>query len=360
MLVFLPFAAPPPKFARIAAARKANAHKSKFERLSRITIIICARKFNCQTVDRKSIFRFAKFYLKQILTIYQPISEELKELNFMGKTKTVLFAIGGGEFAEATEVLGKFLGLLKDKSDARITVMTVATAEPESAAAKYNNLFRKCGIKHVIVIDISQRDDSFNEGSLKKIEAADALFFTGGDQLNVTSLMGGSPLHNLLHERIKDGFIVAGTSAGAAMMSNSMIISGKSDNAPSVGGVDIAPGMDLVRGTIIDTHFTQRGRHGRLLTAIAHYPQDLGIGIDERTAIVITNGDFSVIGEGVVTVMDGSRMHHNDLPYRKDGETLGLFGVDVHVLPSGYKYDLKKREPIRPSLKKLVGVSGEE
>ena len=237
----------------------------------------------------------------------------------MSKSKTVLLAIGGGEFAEATDVLEEFLRLLKKKSDPQVTVMTVATDEPESAAVKYNNLFRRKGIKHVSVIDISTRDDAFDEQALKTIEKTDALFFTGGDQLNVTSLMGGSPLHNLLHERVKEGeFIIAGTSAGAAMMSNAMIVSGSSDSAPQVGGVEIAPGMDLLRGTIIDTHFTQRGRHGRLLTAIAHYPGDLGIGIDERTALVINNGEFRVIGEGVVTVMDGSRMTHNDLPYRKE------------------------------------------
>src|SRR5687767_6437730 len=105
----------------------------------------------------------------------------------MGKSNTVLFAIGGGEFAEATEVLDKFLELLKNKRDPQITVMTVATSEPESAAVKYNNLFRRCGIKHVSVIDVSTRDDAFDEKGLKKIEQADALFFTGGDQLNVTS-----------------------------------------------------------------------------------------------------------------------------------------------------------------------------
>jgi cyanophycinase len=278
----------------------------------------------------------------------------------MSKSKTVLLAIGGGEFAEATDVLEEFLRLLKKKSDPQVTVMTVATDEPESAAVKYNNLFRRKGIKHVSVIDISTRDDAFDEQALKTIEKTDALFFTGGDQLNVTSLMGGSPLHNMIHERVKEGeFIIAGTSAGAAMMSNAMIISGRSDNAPQVGGVEIAPGMDLLRGTIIDTHFTQRGRHGRLLTAIAHYPGDLGIGIDERTAIMINNGEFHVLGEGVVTIIDGSRMHHNDLPYRKDRETLGLFGVEVHVLPKGYKYNLKKREPISPSLRKMAGANDE-
>jgi cyanophycinase len=278
----------------------------------------------------------------------------------MNKSESVLFAIGGGEIAEATEILEGFLDLVKKKRDPQITVMTVATSEPEKAAGKYNNLFRKHGINHVHVIHISQRDDAFDEKSLGSIKEADALFFTGGDQLNVTSLMGGSPLHNLLYARIEEGFIVAGTSAGAAMMSNSMIVSGRSDNAPKVGGVEIAPGMDLLSGTIIDTHFSQRGRHGRLLTAIAHYPQDLGIGIDERTAIVIRDGEFKVIGEGVVTIMDGSRMKHNDLPYRKDEETLGLFGVDISVLPAGYKYDLKKREPIRPELGKMAGVNNEE
>jgi cyanophycinase len=192
----------------------------------------------------------------------------------MSKSDTTLMAIGGGEFAEAKDVLKEFLGLLKDKSDARLVVMTVATNEPESAAGKYNSLFRGNGIKHVSVVDVSERADSFKESSLKKIRESDALFFTGGDQINVTSLLGGSPLHNLIYERFTEGFIIAGTSAGAMMMSNSMITSGRNDIAPKMGCIEIAPGMDLINGTIIDTHFSQRGRHGRLLTAVAHYPQD--------------------------------------------------------------------------------------
>lgn len=278
----------------------------------------------------------------------------------MNGSKTVLIAVGGGELSEAADVLDVFLGLVRQKSDARIVVMTIATQEPESAGRKYNNLFRKKGIKHVGVVDISQRDDSFNESSLKKVEECDAIFFTGGDQLNVTSLLGGSLLHNVIHERIEEGIIIAGTSAGAAMMSNSMIISGRSDIAPKVGCVKIAPGMDLLRGTIIDTHFSERGRHGRLLTAIAHYPQDLGIGIDEQTAVVVRENEFEVCGRGVVTIIDGSQMKHNNLPYRKDRETVGLFGVDIHVLPAGYRYDLKKRLPISPPQGELAGQSDEE
>ncbi len=272
-----------------------------------------------------------------------------------------MIAIGGGELEEATDVLEKFLDLTKKASDPRLVVLTIATNEPDDAADKYNRLFRKNGIDHVSVVDVSQRDDAFKEASLKKIREADALFFTGGDQLNITSLLGGSKLHNEIYDRIKDGIVVAGTSAGAAMMFNSMIVSGRSDTSPKVGGVTIAPGMDLLSSTIIDTHFSERGRHGRLLTAIAHYPQDLGIGIDERTAIVIYRGEFKVLGEGVVTIMDGSQMKHNNLPYRKDDETVGLFGVDIHVLPAGYKYDLKKREPASPKLRgKMAGANDSE
>lgn len=278
----------------------------------------------------------------------------------MSKSDSTLIAIGGGEFSESNGVLDEFLGLLKDKRDPQITVMTVATDEPEKAASKYNSLFRSNGIKHVSVIDISEREDAFQESALKRVREADALFFTGGDQLNVTSLLGGSPLHDLIHEKITDEFIIAGTSAGAAMMSNSMIVSGRNDTAPQVGGVEIAPGMDLVSGTIIDTHFTERGRHGRLMTAIAHYPQDLGIGIDEMTAIVIRGSKFKVLGKGVVTIVDGSKMKHSNLPYRHDQELLGLFDVCVHVLPAGYKFDLKKREPISPALTGLAAATSNE
>ena len=277
----------------------------------------------------------------------------------MAKGSSKLIAVGGGEMREATEVLDQLKRYLSGRSDPRVTVMTVATSDAEGAASKYNSLFRSLGIKHVDVVDVSQREDAFAKASLKKIDAADAIFFTGGDQLNITSLMGGTPLHNRIYERLQEGVLIIGTSAGAAMMSSSMIVSGKSDSPPAVGGVEIAPGMDMIPDTIIDSHFSQRGRHGRLLTAIAHYPQVLGIGIDERTAIMTQNGKFTVIGEGTVTVMDGSQMRHTDLPYRKDDENVGMFGVTVHVLPAGYSFDVKERRPIAPKLKKLVGVEDE-
>lgn len=152
---------------------------------------------------------------------------------------------------------------------------------------------------------------------------------------------------------------MAGTSAGAAMMPKTMIISGESVKPPTVGGVEIAPGMDLFDSLLIDTHFSQRGRHGRLLAAMAHYPNALGIGLDERTAIFIQGNLFRVVGDGVVTVMDGSGVTINDLPYRGEGERVGIAGVRVDVLPDGYKYNIRKRKPKAPSLKK-IRVAGDE
>jgi cyanophycinase len=272
----------------------------------------------------------------------------------MGKSDSTLIAIGGGEIAESKEVLDELTGVVKRSSNPRMVVMTAATNDPAMAARKYVDLFKHEGIKHVDAVDISKREDSFNADSLKLIEKADGLFFTGGDQLNVTSLLGGSPLHDIIHKRYHEGFLIAGTSAGAMMMSSSMIISGRSDDSPKVGGVEFAPGLNLIEDTIIDTHFSQRGRHGRLLTAIAHYPQAMGIGLDEKTAMVLRGNEFRVLGEGVVTVADGSKMKHTDLAYRRDDQTVGMFDVCLHVLPSGYKFDMKNREPIAPALKKIV------
>jgi cyanophycinase len=284
----------------------------------------------------------------------------LKEGVFeMSKGKSTLIAIGGGEISEARDILELVRKGLKQKKDSRLAVMTVATSDPESAAKKYLDIFGKEGIKHVDAIDVSKREDAFSDASLEILAKADALFFTGGDQLNITSLLGGSPLDMLIKERLRDGIVIAGTSAGAAMMSSSMIVSGSSDASPKVSAVKIAPGMELIDGVIIDSHFSQRGRHGRLLTAIAHYPQVLGVGIDERTAIVQKNGSFKVIGEGVVTVMDASQMRHSDLPYRRDNENIGMFGVEVHVLPAGYSYVLDERQPVAPELKKMAGVQDE-
>jgi cyanophycinase len=257
-----------------------------------------------------------------------------------------LVAIGGGDIKEGDAPLLKAFVKLARGPRAKIVVMTVATDDPAAAAAEYRAAFGRLGIDDVKVVDVSSRADTLKPESLEAIGGATGLFFTGGDQLHITSLIGGTQMQALIHRRYERGLVVGGTSAGAAMMSNSMILGGGGDDNPKVGAVEIGPGMDLIVGAMIDTHFSQRGRYGRLLTAVAHYPQDLGIGIDEKTAMIVNRGEFEVAGEGSVVVIDGGAMTYTSLPYSEKGDGLSLYGVRVHVLSAGARFDLSKREPV--------------
>lgn len=265
------------------------------------------------------------------------------------EARGTLIAIGGGEDREGEcFILNEFVQLAKGKN-ARIVVMTTATEKPEEMGEIYIKAFSKLGVKEVRVVDVSSRADSMAEENIEAVEHATGLFFTGGDQLHVTSLMGGTELQRIIHARYEKDLIIGGTSAGAAMMSNSMILSGDSDENPRLGSVSMGAGMDLIVGCIIDTHFSQRGRHGRLLAAVAHYPQDVGFGIDENTAFVVKNNQFEVIGEGAVTVIDAGAMTYTNTPYVEKGKSLTLGDVKIHVLSEGHKFDLRKRELIIPA-----------
>lgn len=257
-----------------------------------------------------------------------------------------LVAIGGGDIREGDAPLLKEFVKLAKGPRARVVVMTVATDEPGTAGAEYRDAFKRLGVDDLKAVDVSSRADALRPESLEAIEHATGLFFTGGDQLHITSLVGGTEMQRLIGRRYERGLVVGGTSAGAAMMSNSMILGGESDESPKVGAVEIGPGMDLIIGAVIDTHFSQRGRFGRLLTAIAHYPQDLGLGIDEKTAMIVNRNEFEVAGEGAVIVIDGGTMNYTSLPYTEEGDGLSLYGVRVHVLAAGARFDLSKREPI--------------
>lgn len=263
-----------------------------------------------------------------------------------------LVAVGGAEDKEGDCVILKEFVRLSKGAKARVVVMTVATDHPAEVGREYRNVFRRLGVDDTEVVDVSAREDASAPEALEKIRQATALYFTGGDQLHITSLMGGTEMQKLIHQRHAKGLVIGGTSAGAAMMSNSMIIGGGGEENPRVEAVRIGPGMDLLVGAMIDTHFSQRGRHGRLLTAVAHYPQDLGLGIDENTALVVDKHEFEVIGEGAVTVIDAGTMSYTNLPYAEECGGLALYGVTVHVLPAGYKFDLTNRTLLIPDDKK--------
>lgn len=272
--------------------------------------------------------------------------------------KGILVAVGGGESGNITKdsikIIEKFLEFAGGMDKAKIVIMTVATDKPENAGERYDELFGKLKFKNYELLDIAERSQSYEEAILKKVEAATGLYFTGGSQLHVTALIGGTPLHQLILDRFNKGIVIGGTSAGAMMMSSSTLVSGEADCAPRLGAVEVAPGMELLENSIIDTHFSQRGRHGRLLSAVVHNPQTLGVGIDERTAMIVRDGKFEVVGEGAVTVVCAKNSMHTNLPYIRTDDTIGAFGVNFHVLPAGYHYDLNNREPITPNIKKMI------
>lgn len=276
----------------------------------------------------------------------------------LSEARGKLIAIGGAEdLKNDCAVVKEFLRLAKGPK-ARVVVLTVATDKPGEVGGEYVDAFKALGVDEVEVVDVSSREDASDAARIEKVKKATGLYFTGGDQLHITSLLGGSEMQKVLHQLYERGVVVAGTSAGAAMMSNTMIIGGSPEENPRMERVQLGPGMDLIVGAIIDTHFSQRGRHGRLLTAVAHYPQDLGLGIDEDTAMVVDGNEFTVVGAGAVTVIDGGAMTYTNVPHVKAEESLALYDVRVHVLPAGHRYDLANRRPVIEDGPKAGGKNG--
>ena len=262
------------------------------------------------------------------------------------EVKGKLLIVGGGEDKAGDSAVLKEFVRLAGGAKARVVVMTVATDLPGEIGDEYTEAFERIGVGQVRVVDVSQRQDATAEESLAAIEDATGVYFTGGDQLHVTSLLGGTRMLDLLHERHERGLVIGGTSAGAAMMSHAMMLGGESDAAPRFGTIEIGPGLEFMPHSMIDTHFSQRGRHGRLLTAVAHYPQDLGFGVDENTAMVVEDGSFRVIGENTVTIIDAGAITYTSLPDLGRDEALTLHDVRVHVLAAGHAFDLRRRAPI--------------
>jgi cyanophycinase len=264
----------------------------------------------------------------------------------LAKPRGLLFVIGGGEDKEGDcTILREFVRLAGGRRS-RIVVMTAATDEPEEAGAQYERVFKRLGAKRVSVVDVSTRQDASDPDSLAVLEQATGVFFTGGDQLHVTSLIGGSGMDLLLHELYKKGVVIAGTSAGAAMMSGSMFVRGPAEENPRLENLQLGPGAEFLMGAVIDTHFSQRGRHGRLISAVAHYPHALGIGIDEDTALVAKDGIFEVIGRGAVTVIDAGELTYTNVPDLREDEGLALYNIKLHVLTAGHRFDMHERHPI--------------
>jgi cyanophycinase len=228
-----------------------------------------------------------------------------------------------------------------------LLVVTVATSHPDETADEYRQLFREFGVSGVEHLRLTSREEARDAAAVRAVEDAALLFFTGGDQLRITSQIGDSPVYQCMLERYREGLTIAGTSAGAAAMPETMIVSGPSDASTDQTDLGMAPGLGLVEGVVVDSHFAERGRIGRLVVAVAQNPRNLGLGIDEDTAVVLTGAHLRVIGSGAVSVVDGSEISYSSLSERRRGVAT-VFGVRLHVLAAGSAFDLAGRRPALP------------
>lgn len=258
-------------------------------------------------------------------------------------TKGILIPIGGGEDKKDNmEVLCRVIDIA-GKKNPKICLITVATNLPEDVAQDYRNAFKSLGHNLLSVIHFDRRSLADDPKHLELVKKCDIVMFSGGDQLKLSSLLGGTELLRTIKERYfnEKGFIVAGTSAGAAAMSDTMIISGSSQDALIKGELELTNGLDFIDSVFIDTHFTQRGRFGRLIQTITYNPGVLGIGLGEDTAVVIRNADeLEVIGSGLVVIADGTGIAYTDLMDIDNGEPITVEGIKMHVLGPGKKFSL--------------------
>ena len=266
-----------------------------------------------------------------------------------GRQAGPLVIIGGAEDKSGDGVILREFVRLAGGDAADVALMTVATSEPEAAGEQYSQLFADLGVKDVRVVDVRTREDASDPKAIKVLEKASGIYFTGGDQLRITSLLGSSPIEECLHQRRAAGVVIAGTSAGAAVMPKVMIVKGQSEKSAAIEIVQKGPGLGFIDRVMIDMHFAERGRIGRLLSAVAEHPAYLGVGIDEDTAIVIRGEEFEVVGSGAVTIVDASNLGYTNADDHEDEHMLALTDVCLHVLPAPYRFDLAARRPVIPA-----------
>ena len=231
--------------------------------------------------------------------------------------------------------------------DANIVIIPTASSIPVEVGESYLDAFSTLGCKNVSVLDIRKKEDSEKTSSIELIKNANCVMFSGGNQSKITNKIGGTTIHTILADRYKneDGFVIAGTSAGAMAMANEMIAGGSASEAFIKGAVTMYKGLSLIPELIIDTHFIRRGRFGRQSEAVAKHPNLIGIGLAEDTGMIIKNGnDCTVIGSGMVIVFDGKKLTHNNEKILEEGTPMTMANLTVHVLSNSDMYSIKDRK----------------
>jgi cyanophycinase len=260
-----------------------------------------------------------------------------------GETRGWIVPIGGAENKENDRhILERFVRV-SGGTEANIVVIPTASRMHETGP-RYEKLFKEIGAAEVAVMDFDTRRDCQEPGRLQRLEQATGIFFTGGNQLRVTTLLGGTPVAKLIRARNAHGVTVGGTSAGASILSEHMIAFGDEGSAVISGSVRLAPGLGLTNRFIIDQHFRQRDRLGRLITALAYNPFAIGIGLDEDTAAFIGPDEtIEVQGSGGVTIVDASEVSFSSIGEVNEGQPVCVLGLRLHILVTGATFNLHTR-----------------
>ncbi len=252
-----------------------------------------------------------------------------------------LLVIGGAEDKyNERRILRKFLELAGGEN-ANVLIVPVASDYPEFAADVYTQAFRHLGVGSPRVLRVTSRQDAFQADPEELLDGVTGVFISGGDQMRLTSILGGTKFAQKLRQLVREtNIVLAGTSAGAAGMSTSMIVRGDSTAHAQKNSVRLSPGLGFLKNIIIDQHFSERGRINRLLTAVSYNPYNLGVGIDENTAIILDQkGTLEVYGDGTVTIVDGSEISFNEIAEVEDHRPFAVCGAQIHILRDGLRYD---------------------
>ena len=267
-----------------------------------------------------------------------------------GATRGWIVPIGGAENKENDRrILRRFVEA-SGGEDADIVVIPTASRMNETGP-RYEQLFNELGAARVSVMDFDTRRDCQEANRLERLDRATGIFFTGGNQLRLTALLGGTPVAQLIRKRNAAGVTVGGTSAGASILSEHMIAFGDEGSSVIAGSVRLAPGLGLTNRFVIDQHFRERDRLGRLITALAYNPFAIGIGLDEDTAVFIGPDEtLEVEGSGGVTVVDASEVSFSSADSVSEGQPVAVLGLKVHVLTPGTTFNLSTRTASAASL----------
>lgn len=260
--------------------------------------------------------------------------------------------IGGAEDkAGGMDILRRFAKLCGGRR-ARIAIVPTAS-QLEDTGHRYAKLFRELEVREAFAVEFETRADCERKDLLEELERADGVFLTGGNQLRLSTTFGGTPVDSAIRHMCAAGRHIAGTSAGAAYLCQHMIAYGDEGATPRAGSVQVVAGLGLTRRVIIDQHFRQRDRIGRLLTALAYNPYPIGLGLDEDTAAFIApDNTIEVEGSGLVTIVDAHDVEFDSIADAEKGSLVSLINVRLHLLSRGATYNLLTREAAAPAATK--------